>query len=171
MDNDIMEKTKKEVEKNINKLVEQGIQTGTVDTLYKLVDIHKDIENENHWKKKEENDMRYYDENMYGGGRRRDSRGRYMTNGMDRTNYNAYNNYENDRGMEHIDDMYNNYSAYKEGRNEYSRGNYGAKGETIKSLDYMLQSVVDFVEMLKRDATSQEEIDMIKKYARKIGEM
>lgn len=169
MENEILEKTKKEVEKSINKIVEQGIQTGTVDTLYKLIDIHKDIENENHWKKKEGNDMRYYDENMYGGGRRRDSRGRYMADGRS-SNYN--NNYEtNYRGHEYIDDMYNNYGNYIENKEQFSRGNYNAKNGTMKSLEYMLQSVVDFVEMLKNDAQSQEEVELIKRYTRQISEM
>ena len=41
--------------------METGIQVGNVDYFYKLIDIHKDIENEEYWKiKKEvlENDVR-----------------------------------------------------------------------------------------------------------------
>ena len=41
----------------------------------------------------------------------------------------------------------------------------------MKSLEYMMQSVVDFVEMLKEEAKSQEEMEIIKKYTRKISEM
>lgn len=32
----------------------EGVKKETVDYLYKLVDIHKDIKNEKYWKKKEE---------------------------------------------------------------------------------------------------------------------
>lgn len=35
----------------------------------------------------------------------------------------------------------------------------------------MLKSVVKFIEMLKNDASSQEEIDLIQKYSKKISEM
>lgn len=41
----------------------------------------------------------------------------------------------------------------------------------MQALKYMLDSVYQFMEMLERDAGSQEESQMIKKYARKIGEM
>lgn len=41
----------------------------------------------------------------------------------------------------------------------------------MKSLEYMLESVTDFIEMLQNNADSQEEVDMIKKYTRRISEM
>ena len=41
----------------------------------------------------------------------------------------------------------------------------------MEPLEAMLESVVDFMEMLKRDASSQEEVDMIKHYSRMIAEM
>ena len=41
----------------------------------------------------------------------------------------------------------------------------------MKSLEYMLESVTAFIEMLQHDAGSQEEVDMIKHYTRKISEM
>jgi hypothetical protein len=70
-----------------------------------------------------------------------------------------------------IDEMQEHYGNYSEGREEYSRGNYGAKQDTLKSLEYMLESVVDFIEMLKHDASSQEEVQMIKEYTKQISEM
>ena len=63
------------------------------------------------------------------------------------------------------------YGNYSEASEEASRGNYGAEQDSIKALEYMLEAVCDFMEMLERDAGSQEESQMIKKYARKIGEM
>ena len=53
---------------------------------------------------------------------------------------------------------------------EKEYGNYGG-AETMKSLEYMLESVVDFIAMLKKEATNQEEINLIKKYTKKINEM
>ena len=144
------DKVKELVEKGINKTIEDGIQTSNLDTLGKLVDIYKDIANVEHWKKEEENDMRYdrryrdytrepYSREPYGG-RRRDSRGRYM-------------------GDEMINDMHEAYRDYSDGREE------------MKSLEYMMQSVVQFIEMLEKDANSQEEIEIIKDYTRQISEM
>lgn len=57
------EKMKELVETKIEKLMETGIQVGNIDYFTKLVDIHKDIENEEYWKiKKEvlENDVRLW---------------------------------------------------------------------------------------------------------------
>ena len=158
------DKVLEKVESKITELVDtEGVKKENVDYLGKLIDIHKDLKNENYWEKKEENIMYMRDdyENDYRGGRSRDSRGRYMG---DRRS-------ESYKGQRVLDEMYDGYRNYSDGREEYNRGNYGAKGETMKSLEYMLESVTDFIEMLQHDAGSQEEIDMIKKYTRRISEM
>ena len=159
----IIPKTQEEVEKLIKTVTENGLQASNVQLLYQLIDIHKDIENEKYWKNKEENNMYMRDdyENDYRGGRSRDSKGRYMGNRRG----------ESYRGQRVLDEMYDGYRNYSDGREEYNRGNYGAKGETMRSLEYMLGSVTDFIEMLQHDAGSQEEVDMIKKYTRRISEM
>jgi len=172
------EELNEQVEEKIKSIMQQGIQGGNLDMLYKLVDIHKDLANEEYWKNEEEGmQMRYreyganysnYGRDNYGrenygrdsyGRRARDSRGRYKDG--DR----SY------QGEEMMDEMHQNYREYSEGKEQYMRGNYGAKEDTMKSLDYMLQSMVDFVEMLKEDANSPEEMELIKKYTRKISEM
>ena len=59
----LIEKVKALVETKIEKLMETGIQVGNVDYFYKLIDIHKDIENEEYWKVKKEvleNDVRLW---------------------------------------------------------------------------------------------------------------
>ena len=152
-----------ETESSICNMLEQGISTDNLDIIYKLVDIHKDICNEKYWKVKEREIMRY------------DNYGRY-------NEYGRYDNYGRDdygrrgvdskyRGHEHMDRMYNEYSRYEDGRNEYNRGNYGAKNETLTSLKYMLESMEDFVKMLKSEANSQEEMQLIREYTKKISEM
>lgn len=163
MEENIKERITKETEQKITEVLDQGLHEGNVDLLYTLVDIHKDIANENYWEEKEDA-MRYrnYSEggsynrgsyNEYGArGRSRDSRGRY-------------------RGHEMMDDMYQAYGEYNEGKERYQRGSYGAKEDTMKSLEYMLESMVDFVEMLKQDANSQEEVELIRHYTKKISEM
>ena len=52
---DLLEK----VETQITNIIGDGVRQDTVDYLYKLVDIHKDIKNEEYWKVKEE---KYNDE-------------------------------------------------------------------------------------------------------------
>lgn len=57
------EKVKELVETKIEKLMETGIQVGNIDYFSKLVDIHKDMENEDYWKVKKEvleNDVRLW---------------------------------------------------------------------------------------------------------------
>lgn len=161
---EVLEKVKEQTETLIDGILEDGIKPENIELLYKMIDIHKDIANEEYWKMKEEKYMRYsrgygnsYGEEMGNYGRR----GRYSARGYD-TKY---------RGEEVMGDMHESFQAYSEGKEAYGRGNYGAKQDTMKSLDYMLQSVVEFVEMLKQDASSQEEVDLIKKYTHKISEM
>lgn len=175
----MQKKVKNETEKVIKNILEQGIKPDNIDYLYKLIDVHKDVANEEHWdgEEKEETGMRYsygredgygaYSEGSYGRRRRRDSRGRYMEGG----NYGRRCVDAKYRGHDLIEDVYQNYGNYSEGREEYGRGNYGAKEDTMKSLEYMLQSVVEFITMLKDEAGSQEEFEMIKKYTKKISEM
>lgn len=174
------DKVNEQVVEKIHSILKDGIKQANVDYLYKLVDIHKDLANEEYWekeKKEEESEMRYrtsgrneYNEGGYGNygrGRSRDSRGRYRESG----NYGEYGRRGNYRGHEMIDEMQEHYGNYSESREQYGRGNYGAKEDTMKSLEYMLESVVDFIEMLKHDANSQEEVQLIKEYTKQISEM
>ena len=145
---------KKDVEQILGDISTDGINQNNIDYIGKLVDIHKDLSMEEEMQMKEELGMRYgtyrrdydYDDMPYGR-RRRDSRGRYMKSGK------------------MMDDMYDTYNKYDDSRT------YGDRGETAKSLEYMMQSVYDFVCMLEDEATTDEEMDIIRKYARKISEL
>lgn len=160
----VLVKTKSEVERIIKQITESGLQTANVELLYKLIDIHKDIENEKYWKEKEEN-MMYRDYDNYGGGRSRDSRGRYMDGsygrrGVPGTGRGRY------RGYDMIEEMGEHYGDYSEGRD-----NYGNDRETEKSFDKMLQSLEDFTYLIMQEADSQDKIEKVRKTARKISEM
>ena len=160
---DLIPKTKEEVEKLIKQVTESGLQVANVELLYKLIDIHKDISNEEYWKKKEEN-MMYRDYDNYSGGRSRDSRGRYMDSygrrGVPGTGRGRY------RGYDMIEEMGEHYGDYSEGRD-----NYGNDRETEKSFDKMLQSLEDFTYLIMQEADSQDKIEKVRKTARKISEM
>lgn len=59
MDDEVKCKVLEEVENQIKLIKEEGVKPDNVEYLYKLVDIHKDIKNEDYWKMKEE---KYNDE-------------------------------------------------------------------------------------------------------------
>ena len=166
---DVLIKTKSEVERIIKQITENGLQTANVEILYKLIDIHKDIENEKYWKEKEEENMYrgrdYFMDDSYNGGRSRDSRGRYMDDsygrrGVPGTGRGRY------RGYDMIEEMSEHYGDYSEGRDTY-----GNDRETEKSFDKMLQSLEDFTYLIMQEADSQDKIEKVRKTARKISEM
>jgi len=113
--------------------------------------------------------MRYNGNYNDYGARMRDSRGRYMGDygrrGVAGTGRGRYRSYD------YIEDMNDNYGNYSESKESYRRGNYGAGEDSMKSLDYMLKSVHQFMKMLKDDADNQEEMELIQDYARRIGDM
>ena len=168
------DKLRELVAKGINNIIEDGIQVDEIDTLGKLVDIHKDLANEDYWQdKKEAINMRYRNYGEYG-------RDNYSRDGYGRDNY-GRDNYGRRRrdsrgryageGEEIIDEMYNAYKEYSMGKEDMNMGNYGAKSDTMKSLDCMMKGIVEFVETLKKEANSQEEVKLIEEYAREISEM
>ena len=168
----ILDKLKEETDKSMKRVLEQGVQTNNVDFLYKMIDIKKDIAEI----EKEEQEMMYgnygnYDnygeyDRSYGGGRRRDSKGRYMEGssygrrGVPGSGRGRY------RGEEMMDEMAYHYGNYNEGRERY-----GADEETMKSFKYMLKSFKDYYKHLKDEASSQQEVKMLEDVAREISEM
>ena len=168
----VIDKVTEEVDKSIKRIMEQGVQTNNIDFLYKMIDVKKDIAEI----EKEEQEMMYsnygnYDnygeyDRSYGGGRRRDSRGRYMEGGsygrrgVPGTGRGRY------RGEEMMDEMAYHYGNYNEGREQY-----GADEETMKSFKYMLKSFKDYYKHLKDEASSQQEVKMLEDVAREISEL
>lgn len=69
------------------------------------------------------------------------------------------------RGEEMLDDMREEYGNYSESRN------YGDGQESMKSLDYMLKAIHQFLKMLQEEASSEDEMQLIRQYTRKIGEL
>ena len=168
----VIDKVTEEVDKSIKRIMEQGVQTNNIDFLYKMIDVKKDIAEI----EKEEQEMMYgnygnYDnygeyDRSYGGGRRRDCRGRYMESGsygrrgVKGTGRGRY------RGEEMMDEMMYHYGNYNEGREQY-----GADEETMESLKYKLKSFKEYYKHLKQEASSQQEVQMLEDVAREISEM
>ena len=165
------EQITKQVEEKLENIGNTGVTTSNVDYLYKLIDIHKDLSNENYWKEKIDMMYRNYGEYNEGSYGRRgvpgSGRGRYREGG-----YSAGGNYgrrgvdSKYRGEEMMDKMYEEYQEYSEG--SY---NYGADQQTLQSLEKMLESVKKFMKHLEKEAKSREEVEMIKEAAKEISEM
>ena len=168
-----MQSLKELVETELKDMLSVGIQEDNIDNIGKLVDIHKDIENEEYWKEKEEvYHMRYYDENRYGDDRYGDDyrmdrsygrRGRPMN--APRDSRGRYKGPE-----EKMHEIMEHYGDYSIASDAASRGNYGAEEDSMKSLDSMLKCVTIFMDMLEENASSQEEAQMIKKYRKRLSE-
>ena len=160
-----MDKIKDSVKSEIMKIYKEGINRNNLDMLGKLVDIHKDIANEEYWEVKEEAlEMRGnygdYDREEYGirGGRgmQRGGRGRGRGSG---TRY----------GDGRIYDVMEGWEEYKDHMDEYrERGSYGDKEKGLECLEYMLDCFVKWFEEIAKDAETQEEVDLVKKYANKL---
>ena len=60
-----------------------------------------------------------------------------------------------------MDGMRGSYRNYEEARNEYNRGNYWAKEDGLKELEYMLHALVKFAKTIKEEATSERTLDGI----------
>ena len=73
--------------------------------------------------------------------------------------------YGHDEGGEILGDMMDSYQGYRDGMS------YGAEQDGMKSLNKMLESAYEFVEMLTHDAKSQEEVELIKKWIRKMSQL
>ena len=144
------------VEEKIQHILDEDINTNNLDHLFKLSKI-KHLAKE--------------DKEMYGeyGARRPgyDSYGNYGNYGeYGRDSYGRRGYDMKYRGHEYIDRMAGEYGRYEEGKQRY-----GANEDTKRSLQYMLKSMEDFARMLKEEAKSQEEVQMIRDTAQRIAQM
>lgn len=182
MSKTIYKDLKNATEDKIKDLLEEGqgqITGSNLEYLGELIDIHKDISNEEYWCYKMEEG-----ESMYGNY----GRGSYGNYGNYGNNYGRGGNYGEGygesynegygargrgrysrgryRGHDYLDEMYDHYSRYMENGQRY-----GASEDTKRSLKYMLESMEDFARMLREDAQSQEEVEMIRQTAQRIAQM
>ena len=147
------------IDKKIKEVLDQDINTNNIEYLYKLCKIK-------HMAKEDEN-MKYNGYNGYSNyNNYNDYNGRRAGFNSYGENYGRRGQDAKYRGYEQLDRMYNDYGRYEEGRQRY-----GANEDTKRSLKYMLESMEDFARMLKEDAQSQEEIEMIRQTAQRIAQM
>lgn len=109
--NDLMCKVNKKVEESIENIIKDEITTENLKNLGMLVDIHKDLKNEEYWKLKEEKIMYGYDY----GEEYREPYGRRGVPGTGRRRY---------RGADALEEMSYHYGNYQDG------GSYGGKEDS-----------------------------------------
>lgn len=144
-----MEETMKKLCEYIEKVGTMNLDATDIDELYKVVDIYKDL--------KEVEKMNNY--GNYGEYNR--GYGEYGRRGVD-SRY---------RASRYMDSVGNSYRNYEESRNEYNAGNYGAKEDGLKELEFMMHSLEKFAKTIKEEATSPEEQEIVKKHLKKLSEM
>jgi hypothetical protein len=165
----IYDKLCEEVEKSIKNLLDnEGVTKENTETFGELVDIYKDLENVDYWKRKENMNMYGNYGNNYGNYGRGGSYGEYGRGSYGNYGEGSYGRRGRDaryRGDDEMDRMSEHYGRYEESRR------YGANEDSKRSLKYMLESMENFAKYLKEDAQSPEEVMMIKETAQRIAQM
>ena len=159
----VTEQLKEKIEEKIKKVVEQGVETNNIDYIFKLVDIHKDLANEEYWKVKEEKYMRGYGEGYHEGYGRR-YRGEYGRRGVPGSGRGRY------RGEDAMMEMQEAYEEYNESYSETMNGNYGAEGSMVQSAEAIMKNIFEIAKELS-EADVPEVQHIIKKYAKKLSDI
>ena len=163
-----------ETSKLVKQLLDEGISdNNNLEYLGDLIDVQKDVYEIKCMKEGKEmygnygNNYGNYGDN-YGRRAGYDSYGRdsYGRDGYGEGSYGRRGVDSRYRGHDHLDRMYDNYGRYM-----YGRERYGNSEDTKKSLKYMLESMEDFAKMLRDEAQSQEEVQMIRETAQRIAQM
>lgn len=172
-----MDKLCSVVEQELHKIAEKGLNTGNLDTAYKLIDMYKDLKNTEYWEGKLEyymgemggysQDGHDYDRNIgYDNGhserRKRDRMGRYSRND----------------GYEHGESLRRGYSrnSYSDGYDRYmdSKQSYRSnkspecKQRLMDTLEDYMDDFTKQMEEMMRDSDCAEERNTIKRYIDKI---
>ena len=136
------------MEESITNILDSGLNTNNLDTLYKLSKIKHMT--------KEDMEMNY---GNYGGRRPGyDTYGNYGNYGeYGRGSYGARGRDMRYRGDESLDRMSGEYGRYME-----SRSRYGASEETDKSYHYMVKALEDFIKVLYEEADSEQQKQMLR---------
>ncbi len=178
------------LEMEASKILDKSeMTTGGLDSLFKIIDIMKDIENMKYWDKKCE----YYDailDEMHGGysergysrdggySERRDSQGRYSRNDGRMPEYDRGSSYAS-RGQHWVRGHY----SRAEGPDSYQRymgekQSYRSEGKSEDCKHRMLEALEDHMEMLtqelgemSKDSDCREERETIKRYIEKLRNM
>lgn len=168
------------IREELDKIAEKGLNTGNLETAYKLIDMLKDMENVEYWKCKEE----YYntvldemDDGEYSQRRKRDDIGRYSrensrimqpnydngTSYARRGKHYVRGHYSRDNGEEDTYEKYmDNKQSYRSGKSE------DCKHRMLAALEEHMDALTEELGEMSRDADCREERETMKRYIEKI---
>ena len=188
-----MERLCEIIEEELGKIADKGLNTGNLDTAYKLIDMYKDMKNTKYWEKKGEYYMTVLDE-MRGGNsysmamdedghsmrRHRDSMGRYAReDGYDLGNSYGGNSYNYDRNNSMRGRGYSmsggdeDYQRYMETKQSYRSGNKSSdcKQRMLDALERHLEKLTAEVGEISRDSDCMEEREQVTRFIDKLKRM
>jgi len=152
------EKLINKMEESITKIMDEGLNTNNLDTLYKLSKIKHMA--------KEDEQMNYGGNygNYNGRGPGYDNYGNYGEGNYGRYNesYGRRGRDRRYRGDDELERMSGEYERYQESRNRY-----GAGEETDKSFHYMVKALEDFIKVLHEEAETPQQKQMLRESLQK----
>lgn len=179
-----IESIRKVIVDEMDKIAEKGLNTGNLETAFKLIDMYKDLVNTQYWDAKCDYYMTVIDEMRNGGssyamehdysGRHRDSRGRYSRNdGYDRGSSYARRGEHYVRGHYSRADGGDHYDEYMDNKHSYRNGEKSedCKRRMIDALERHMDALTDEVGELARDSDCIEEKKVIERYIDKLKRM
>ena len=160
----IIDKICEETDKFMEEVLQDKLTYDNLDAIYKLVDIHKDLKNEEYWERKIEY-MNYGNYSGYSGNY--GNYGNYSGN-YGRPGYNAYgDNYGRRgydmkyRGDEQLERLSGDYGRYMQSRS------YGDGEEADKSFHYMVKSLEGFIKVINEEAETPGQKQQLKEVLQK----
>lgn len=187
-----MERLCEIIEEELGKIADKGLNTGNLETAYKLIDMYKDMKNTKYWDTKAEYYMAVLSE-MQGGNsynysmamdedghsmrRHRDSMGQYAReDGYDRGNSYGYDreNSMNARGGNYWHDPNDrNYEKYMDYKKSYRSGDKSSdcKQRMLDALERHLEKLTAEVGEISRDSDCMEEREQVTRFIDKLKRM
>lgn len=172
------------IKDELDKIADKGLNTGNLETAYKLIDMLKDMENVEYWKCKEG----YYDavlaemeggysQEGYSQARNRDSMGRYSRDGM-MPKYDSDNSYRGTREKHYVRGHYSRsngmdaYDNYMDKKHSYrSAKDADCKQRMLAALEELMEDFTGELEEMSRDVDCREEKETLGRYIRKLQDI
>lgn len=175
------------IREELDKIAEKGLNTGNLETAYKLIDMMKDMENVEYWKCKEgyynavldEMDGGYSQNGGYSERQKRDSMGRYSREaGRTMPDYENGSSYAR-RGERYMRGHYSRtngtndpYTEYMDSKQSYRNGkSEDCKRRMLAALEEHMDALTEELGDMSRDSDCREERETISRYIDKLRKM
>lgn len=166
------------IREELDKIAEKGLNTGNLETAYKLIDMLKDMENVEYWKCKEQYYNTVLDEMQGGYSENRDSMGRHSRADGMMPNHERGNSYAR-RGEHYVRGHYSRangstdpYNDYMDSKQSYRSGkSEDCKRRMLAALEEHMDALTEELGEMSKDADCREERETISRYIDKLRKM